>query len=251
MSITALGKTLVIVNLILSLVFASWAMGVFTNRIDWPGGGAPTVPGERALGEIGKRKAEIDEYTLPAKGNRAGLALGNWRAWTDALTTLETVERPRARAWFTAKLKGLEDGQGPITALVYGSDGRLQIGADGKPILGPDGQPLRSRATARQAIAATDAQIKEQTDQANRDLKAAEELTIQINGIREGNLVKQKGLRDLLAEEELARRNALAEIEYVRPFRFNRQAEGELLQKRQASLGQRLEELKKVSTASR
>jgi hypothetical protein len=241
MNATTVGKSLVFVNLVLSMIFATWAIGIYTNRIDWPGGGTPSVPGERALGEVGKRKAEITEAE-----KAAGLALANWQSWTGTLTQLEQVQRPQARAWFAAKLKGLEEGAGPVPSLVYGMDGKLQVGAEGQPIAS-----LKPRAALRQEIAAVDAETERVAAQANKDLKAAEELTIQINGIREGNLVKQKGLRDLLAEEEQAGENARNEIEYVRPLRYNRQAEVELLQKRQASLARRMAELKQEATASR
>jgi hypothetical protein len=241
MNATTVGKALIFVNLVMSVVFASWAAGIYTNRIDWPGGGTPTVPGEKALGEVGKRKAEIAESEAAAK-----LALGSWQTRTATINQLEQAERPRDRTWYATKLKSLQEGAGAVTALAYGTDGKLQVGADGPAIPG-----LKSRAGLRQDITAIDSQIQQQTAAANKDLKEADELTVQINGIREGNLVKQKGLRDLLAEEEQARLHALAETEYVRPFRFNRQAEAEILQKRQASLGQRIEELKKVSTAHR
>jgi hypothetical protein len=246
MNATTIGKSLIFINVILSIVFASWALGIFTNRIDWPGGGTPSVPGERALGEVGKRDKEIKEAEGASK-----LATGNWQAWSKALKNVETVQRPQARTWFATKLKSLEEGANPVTSLAYATDGKLQVGAEGKPIPGPGGTPLVSRAAFRKQMADIDAKILQLVAQAKNDLTSAEALTIQINGIREGNLVKQKGLRDLLAELAQARQNAIDETEYVRPFRFNRQAEAELLQKRQASLAQRIEELKNVSTASR
>ncbi len=242
MNATTVGKSLIIINVILSMVFASWAVGVFTNRINW--GGTPGVAGDAAISETGRRSQELKDANAAA-----AVALGNWKSGNLTLNQLENAYRPQARNWFNAKLKALEDGAQPITSLAYAADGRLQLGAEGKPIPGPDGQPLKARSAFRQAIAGVDAEIKQQNEQANKDLQAAEQLTIELNGVREGNLVKQKGLRDLKAEEELAHQNALAEIQYLRPFRFNRQAEGELLQKRQDSLAQRLEELKKVSAA--
>src|SRR5262249_37098728 len=134
MNATLIGKSFIFVNLILSVLFAAWAVGIFTNRIDWPGGGAPTVPGEKA-GEVNKRKDEITR-----REKEASLTLANWEAWAATLNSRETDQRPNALAWYAAKLKGLEDGQGPVTALVYDMAGKLQLRADGAAINGPDGQ---------------------------------------------------------------------------------------------------------------
>jgi hypothetical protein len=86
------------------------------------------------------------------------------------------------------------------------------------------------------------AAIQQQVNLTNQALAAEEDLTVRINGLPDK---QQKGLRDLLREEEAAQRNALDELEYVKPFRYNRQAEAELLSKRQIALEARLDELKK------
>jgi hypothetical protein len=245
MNTTRLGKILVLVNLVLSVLFAVWALGIYANRIDWPGTGSPTIPGEKALGELRKRDDEIKEYS--SKANKAGIALSSWRAWNARLAALEAA-RPAAQAQYSAKLQSLDDGQGPVTGFVFDQQGRL---GNGPEVPGAGGQPLRSRTIYQQQTAAAEKQIEDLNKQANQDLHAAEDQTVQLNGVREGDQVKQKGLRDLLREEQVARQNALDEIEYVRPFRYNRQAEGALLQKRQATLVERLEELKKQRAAAR
>jgi hypothetical protein len=245
MNATSLGKILVFANLILSILFATWALGLYTNRLDWPGGGAPVIPGGKALGEVGTRKAEIAD-----REKATSLALNNWILGNATLNAMEFTQRPTAQKWYADKLKLLEDGQAPVGALVYGKDGKLQL-QDGAAIPGPDGQPLRARAPVQQLIAATEAETQQLNTQALNDLKEAEELTAQINGVREGNEIKLKGLRDLLAEEELANTRGKSEIEYTRPFRYNRQIEAALIQERQAALAARMDELKKVSAAFR
>jgi hypothetical protein len=58
-----------------------------------------------------------------------------------------------------------------------------------------------------------------------------------------GNKPGQKGFRDLLAEEQQATEGAKAELEHLRPFRYNRVVELSLLQKRQDELKARVAQL--------
>src|SRR5262245_26074028 len=125
MNVTSAGKILVFVNLTLSLLFAAWAVGIATNRIDWPGGGA-TVSGEKAKGEMGKRRDDVAKYEKDAS-----LALANWQTHNRTLVA-NLVQRTQAQAWFEQKLKHTNEGQGPILALVY-QNNKLQF-ADGPPI---------------------------------------------------------------------------------------------------------------------
>jgi hypothetical protein len=244
MNVTLLGKILVFVNLTAALVFAGWAVGVATNRIDYTGTGAPAVAGGTAQGELAQRKALVQD-----REKAAGLALARWQANTATLLDLEK-QRPAAQSWYDDKLSILEKGTnkagqpGALTALVY-NNGRLQVGQEGNPLLGPDKQPLQSRVALNLLLKNTEDEIQKQIQLAETAIKQAEALTVEINGLPD----KQKGLRDLIREEETAQLNAVNELAYLRPFRYNRQAEAELLQERRAQMEARINELKKIALA--
>src|SRR5262249_6251223 len=121
-------------------------------------------------------------------------------------------------------------------------NGVLHRNDQGPPIPGPDGNPLDSRQTLLKSIAATDKLISEEIDKTQTLMDQAEFLTFQMNG--QG---QEKGLRHLLDELETTHRNTLGELEYLKPFRYNRQAEADLLQKRQASLKGRVAELNRAA----
>jgi hypothetical protein len=246
MNATLLGKILVFVNLTIALIFAGWAVGVLTNRIDWTGTGAPAISGERAQGEFAKRKSEIQD-----REKAAGFALGRWMTNTADLLDLETNQRPTAQAWYRNKLsileKGVDEARKPadLSALVYDKDGRLVLYQEGHKLVGPTKQALPSRVALNQLLTSTENDIQAQIRAEQTALKQAEELTVEINGIKGG----QKGLRDLIKEQETAYQNALSELEYAKPFRYNRQMETELLTERRAEMEARLQELKKLAMA--
>jgi hypothetical protein len=243
MSATTVGKILVFANLVLGVVFASMALGVYTNRIDWPGARTASYTGEEVRGELAQRVKDVKDAELVASA-----ALTRWQDMTKKLYDLELKARPTAQAWYADKMMILDQGkdragqQQPVTSLVHNKDGQLVVFQNGQPVPGPiANQPLQSRSYYEAQLAATAQAIQNQVNLTNEALVAAEELTVRINGIPS----KQKGLRDLLSEEETARRNALDELEYVKPFRYNRQAEAELLYKRQMALEARVAELNK------
>jgi hypothetical protein len=241
MNMTLIGKILVFVNVTLSVAFAAIAVAIFTNRIDWPGSATPVVRGEPAAGEIAKRKAEFQE-----REKAAALALGRWQSAAQELALLESTEAPKQRAWFAERLTQLEkEPQKPATSLVYGKDGKLQLYAAGQPVPGPAG-PLSSRTKLASDLAQTQQEIDRLIQEGEKALREAQDLTIEINGDPQK---KQKGIRDLLAEEDLALRNNMNELEYLRPFRYNRQAERNLLMFRKGQLERRIEELKKLALA--
>ena len=55
---TKLAKILIFITVALSIMMAAWALGVYTNHIDWS---ANKATGDRSAGELAKR---IDRITL-------------------------------------------------------------------------------------------------------------------------------------------------------------------------------------------
>lgn len=244
MNATFLGKILIFFNLVLSVFFASWAIGIYTNHIDWPGTGSGAgLAGDKAQGEYTRRKTEIDE-----RGKSAALALARWQGQTATLAALET-QRPKNQQWYDARLKAMSDGTDPVASLVFDNAGKLLL-QNGKAATGPNGQPLQPRNALLGALAQTEKNIQTEIEQAKSALEEAGRLTQEINGDKEKKNDFPKGLRDLLAEEETAQNNARAELQYLAPFLYNRLAEAELLQKRHKSLNDRVTELERTSKAS-
>lgn len=235
-AITLVGKSLLFIMLALSLLFFGFALGIYTNHIDWPGG-VKTATGTLSQGEVGRLTKEVKDWQ-----GQASLARERADKASQMLARLEQ-KRPEDLAWYAAQLKLLEDG-GPdsVKQVVLHEDknGKLELDAEGHPLMEPPNGVSHSRrgyneefdrlkADTQSAIAATTALINQQ-----------KELTQIING-EEG---KPRGLRALIHEEELTQRSSAEELEHLRPLRINRQVERALLEKRQRSLTARLEELK-------
>jgi DNA repair ATPase RecN len=244
---TSLGKLLVLLNVGLSLGIAGLAFGVYTNRVDWPGT-APAAAGEKTVGEFAQKKAELED----AK-NAADIALTRLEEAQAQLTRLEE-RRPKDQALYAKQLELLEgkEGQGNIQVLTTRTvgAGRAVLDEDGLPILEPPrapARPLQSVRAYHEELASTENKIANKIDTVTSLVKQQQDLTQEINGVAG----RQKGLRDLLAEEIQAREKAHEELESVRPLRYNRQVESELLQKRQQSLQARLQELKNIGMAFR
>src|SRR5947209_3294684 len=89
-TMTKLAKTLVLVNLILSLVLATWAFGVFSQRIDW---GKKPATADRAAGELVKRLEEIDRL---GGGSKEGALKRAEVRWEQARKELQELEKVRA-----------------------------------------------------------------------------------------------------------------------------------------------------------
>jgi hypothetical protein len=236
MNWTSIAKKLVFFNLVLSVIFAAWAAGIYTNRIDWPGAG---ISGDKAEGEYNRREKEIRDLE-----KTAGLALARWQTATGFLKTLEN-QRPLSQSFYQSKLNSLNNnGDKPVTALVY-QNNKLVLDANGPAISAPDGtSQLKSRNAYLTAFSKWETDIQNEIKKSKELMDKAEILTLEING---NKMEKTKGLRDLLDELELAQRNTLAELEYLLPLRYNRKAEAELLQKRQASLNGRVNELNRAA----
>jgi len=244
---TSLGKLLVLLNVGLSLGLAGLAFGVYTNRVDWPGT-APAAGSEKTVGLFAQKKAEVEDAQKAA----GDVALTRLEEAGAQLVHLEE-RRPKDQALYAKQIEILEgkDGQGTIQALATrtAGAGRAVLDEDGLPILDAKApaRPLQSVRAFQEELASTESKIANKIDTVTSLVKQQQDLTQEINGVAG----RQKGLRDLLAEEIQAREKAHEELESVRPLRYNRQVESELLQKRQQSLKARLQELKNIGMAFR
>lgn len=239
MKITKLGKILVFINLAMSVAFAALALGVYTNRIDWVGGGK-TPAGDDIQGEATKIQKKVQQEQEAAPIARA--------RWETARATYLAVEdlRPKAKDWYANELKIMDSG-GPIKELDY-AEGKLKVdNATGLPIFKAPGRPLQPVDQLKQEAKNLEKKIADEQTEIDKLIAQEKQLTIKLNG----NEGKKDGLRHLLAEEKQAQEKSLAEFDYLKPLRINRQVEGDLLMKRQASLEARIQELKKTGVATK
>src|SRR5437016_5744746 len=100
MNMTRFGKILVFFNLALSIIFATWALGVYGNHIDW--GKGPEKPGvakgKLAVAEEQLKEATAQLQTAMARYNKAAgdlpqaekQRLDNQKYYADELHKLET-----------------------------------------------------------------------------------------------------------------------------------------------------------------
>ena len=93
---TLFGKVLVLVNLGLSVAMAAWAIGVYTQRIDWS---TNKGTADKAPGELVKRQERLRQLT-----DTHGFATLRWR---DAVAGVSAVEKKRwqDQLWYAAELK--------------------------------------------------------------------------------------------------------------------------------------------------
>jgi hypothetical protein len=255
---TRFGKILVFINLVLSLLFAGAAIAVVNHRVNWPGTAKGATP-DQVEGLVKQKQAEIKKWE---EGAQNGLA-----RYEEAIAALPTLEadRPLRQKWYADQLaflaegKPLKDAQDKpvkdtkVSRLVY-KDGQLELDNKGYPKLEPvttrlkDGlQPIPQMVRIKADL---EDLIQKEMDKVANAIKEEKRLTVEIDG-EEGKEGKDKGYRDLLAEEVLVEKQIQAELEYLRPLRYNRQVEAELLLKRQGSLKARLQELEKIGVARR
>lgn len=239
--ITRIGKLLVIFNLILSLLFATVALGIFTNRINWPG----TVKGGE---EVTFEGSEQKIKQINMLGDLANRGNERWIAARNGLAQ-SLNQRATEQRWYEDELKKLKEGDGPVKTLVY-QNGKLQVEPSGRPSL--TDHPLKEKLQPREKLVAalnsTEDQIGKAMDDIDKAIKQEQDLTEEINGkktVQENKVqIQQRGLRDNLAEYQKIEKDALAELVHLRDVRYNLEAELAILQKRQKALTARINELK-------
>ncbi len=234
---TRFGKVLVYINLTLSLIFAVWALGVYTQRVDWTDKKKEATD-ERSWGRIAKSKDEIDRWTGPgSKGGPRPVAEGRWQA---ALVDVRAVEglREATKAWHADQLAALESkgkDAAPIKRVAY-VKGEMQV-KDARPVLevvnDKAGQPLKPREGLKQDQAKLNADLAEIQ-------KTIRDLTAQSTKLTEEMVVLFREIE----RAAQAREGAGAEQRYLEQILYNVQAESELLFDRQRALEARLQELK-------
>jgi hypothetical protein len=240
---TLFGKIVVVLNLVLSLLMAAWALGLWTNRIDWSNNkGADLQP----PGELTLRKAEAERAWNEAPGGFA--------AYRDAKAALFAREdgkedgkdgRAADRNWYAAEIEHLR------TGATEANPGRMVDLALGQGLPTPDprnydrptmkiakdkfGKPIQSIA----AYAKRETELfKELADVQDEYQKSVEEDTRLTE-----RLIGPKGLQQRILDEQAKLAEVLKEAELLRPLLINAVVESELILKRREFLKARIAEI--------
>src|SRR5262245_36450004 len=225
---TTFGKILVVSQFILSLAFAIIAGMFLAHRLPWnapsPGGGAQGVSGL-----IDKQEKKIKDLAVARDR-----ATARWNAYNGVLLALE-AERPGRKALFDAKLALMRTGKGannlpPVTAIEYDQQGRLKVAGAapiqyrGANVMAFDPLVAEMRRLHKSDNPALFGPIPDTQKRIDTLLQQYNALTNDING--QGPV---RGLRKEIALQEEAKRNAVAQQEYLKPFLANRYSETVLL----------------------
>jgi hypothetical protein len=255
---TKTGKILVVLNLALSVCMASWAFGVWSNRIDFSDTKATA---EQPGGEFAQRAVQIDALwaTVPPAE----------QAWKTARADLLERESRRLadRGWFEDELSHIrtkadpKDRDHPCRTVKYAAANDDPPGArKGEVVLDPaTDRPALENANDRAGnrlwslryYAEKEQGILRDMEAAQKDhekqIKEAVALTERIVGTKEPT--KTKGLQQRLLDERKKRDDVVAEEELIQPQLINAVVESELILKRRKALELRIEELNKIGVA--
>jgi hypothetical protein len=245
--VTFFGKILVMINLALSLLLATWALGVYTTRTDWS---SKDGPPEKVKGEVFRRQNQNTEAwkTLVA-------AEARWKA-DAAVVRLYEFARAENDRWYAAQLKELDVSPNPLNAVTWRAGVLVpdakQFALDprmpARPALAPAKdkfeRPLKSLESYKKEFSDTQVEIKREMEKYQGLVKEDIRLTIELGG--------EKKLRHRLEMEQERQERVAAEIDHLKPLLVNSEVEANLLEARRVTLERRVAELKALGlTATR
>ena len=246
---TQTAKTLVFINLVLSVVFVAWAVGLVTNQVPWHN--PPADDGPKVEGFVSQLQAEIKNL-LVARDSAE-------QRWGDAYVELLGVEKQRgdAQKYCADLLRSVRSGNvpditPPVQQLEFANN-MLLLKRNGRPPVTINGENALSLAGYHAKIQQSLGEI--QTAQADIAKLVAEMdvLTKQINGLPPlppNPTLAQKGLRVQIREQqELVHGLQLEEQALRSPLTYFILQRDQLRQ-RQAALVARLTELKAAPAAA-
>jgi len=236
---TFIGKLFVMLNVAISLMMLTAAVGLFSTRTDWSDQsakqGAPA-------GEMVRRKAaikELQDTITPAEGT--------WRTAYGDLFKQETV-RYDSRKFFSDKL---DHNRSKATPDLPAWTSKLDKG--GLPEADANGRPILVAANDRNATALvalttygvqltaqqakTAAALKDLDEEAKKDIKLTNELAGEGGG--------KKGLRDEIREEKIKREGIIEEVTQTRPLFTNTRVDAAIARRRIELLDEQIADLRK------
>jgi hypothetical protein len=247
---TLLGKILVLVNLVGAIVLLAWALGLYTNRVDWS---KSPEKGDKPKGELLKREERIKQLA-----GALGTAEARYRSARTRLLSLE-AQRPLNDKWYREQLAAVEFGAGGKTDVPVLAPALK----DGRPIPDPKNfglptmqpvyerasppppgkpQPLLTTAWYTERLGVVHKETLGHQDRHQKAVEAASAATADIIG--------PKGLRQRIADEDGKLASVEAELKGLQPGLYNGIVATENLLVRQQQLEARLAELKKALAAA-
>jgi hypothetical protein len=242
---TQTAKTLVFVNLVLSVIFVAWAVGLVTNQVPWhtpPAGDGPKVEGM-----VAQLQTQIKNLT--AAGNSADLR------WGAAYLEVVNAERQRSEAqkYYADLLRSVRNGavpaiKPPVQQLAFNGTVLDIRKLSGRPPVTIQGENALSLSGYHAKIQQTLAEVQSAQTEITNLLTEIDALTQQINGQPlQGQLPRnlaQKGLRVQIQERQELVHALQLEEQYLRSPLTYYMLQRDQLRQRQAALVARLGELK-------
>ncbi|MFL5244573.1 MAG: hypothetical protein ACJ8FY_20935 [Gemmataceae bacterium] len=246
---TTFGKVLIFLNLVLALAGAAWAMGLYTQRVNWTGKAGPD-------GTPGKVQALTDK--IKDRLNGLAIAEARYGAEPSRLFGLENF-RASAQATYRAQLAQLQDGDQNCKEVVV---------KDGAVVMDPNPQsnwlPLFQAAKDRNGNPMRS--IKMQLGEISKTQDSIHQVMLDIDKAHKDNaritalLIGDKGLRERLASEHAKARKIEDAIIHrdvdkgiydgdLRARTRDYEVERALLAERNKQLEERVKELEKTGVA--
>jgi hypothetical protein len=233
---TKTGRVLTLVNLALTLTFAFWAVGVYSNHVDLSDKEDQQKSAEEQSLYFRRAKTieKLNKARDPAEARLQ--AIGTAVAGAEEL-------RPALQSWYASELESLRTGNQQPQAPVLAKD-EIQLDKQGYPrmgpVLGPEDRPLRGVAS----LAKLDQLYKQKLEEIQGITNAIDGLIAeQQKSSSEIGSGQEQGLRHELASVQAKIKQSRDRQENLKPKVYNRQVELALLLKRQQGLVSRLKEL--------
>ena len=250
---TYFGKVLIFLNLMLSVIFAGWAVGIYTNRIDW-------APAHTLFGDpIEDRPGRVAILGEEVKGSGGARDLAEAR-WQYASVNLTRQEQHRIgyQQWYAQELATVRTGIGadgkeaefPVRQLIRDPQtGDLEKDPvkDKKKADTFNDEPLKALDYYNEQYKDLVKKLDDLQKEYNQMAEKARKQAVEINGIPG----KVFGLRNEVLNLKSYLRNATDEMVYLRPLYDSTDAELNTMRKRNLALEKRLKELKELAAVNR
>jgi signal transduction histidine kinase len=244
---TKTAKTLVFVNLVLSVVFVAWAVGLVTNQVPWHT--PPVGDGPKVEGMVAQLQTQIKKLT-DARNSADP-------RWGEAYLLLIGAERQRvdAQKYYADLLRSVRTGdvpdiKPPVQQLVFNGPLLDIRKRSGRPAVAINGEDALSIAGYHAKIQQTLTDIQSAQTEITGLLAETDSLTKQINGFPPYKTQAEKGLRIQIRERQELVHALQLEQQYLRSPLTYFMLQRDQLRQRQAALIARLSELKGTTAAA-
>jgi len=238
---TFFGKLLVLINVALSVVLVTVALGLYTQRVDWSGNPSASPP---TKGEVKKLQEKLQGSGGWGLNNELSQAEKHYLTVRTDLAR-EEADRPQKQKWYSAQMATVQPGaSNAVKDIVYNQ---------GLPVYDPQGLPEMKDAKDRTGaplmgidfytgkLNSKDNEIK--ADSKSFDAAAGSDADLT------GKIGMVGGLRHQIEAEVYKAKQIKEQVDYLEEVRNNVFLEKELLQKRREQLEARRQQLENARKA--